>query len=353
LLPLLVALKLHLPRPKFRLDIWLLFNVGFPVLMVGTPLMNIALMLLGGTLVFVATSLLVWQLYQMRADAQLTVSRQGEAGAGRKFYLMGLVYFLLGITLGTGMWMGFAQALNIHNILEVHIHANNWGLMSLVFAGLLVDLFPRLSNRQLAWPRSVTPIFWLMSFGALGLVLGPWFNSLFFTIPGLIMHLTATIWLLLNVIVALGRDRRAWTPGLTHMVAAYFWILAPILIAPLIILQVPGIPGAGIERNAPQALVYGWVLQFGLPLIPYFLHTVLYPKKKGAVLGGNRWSLGLMNLGGLSLWISIFAQEQANLFHAGAYVLWSGALLVVLWQSWTILRGSLDRFEEIPNAFQV
>ena len=61
--------------------------------------------------------------------------------------------------------------------IEVHIHANNWGLMSLVFAGLLIDLYPQFTGRELAWPRSVKAIFWLMSWGALGLVLGPWTGS--------------------------------------------------------------------------------------------------------------------------------------------------------------------------------
>jgi hypothetical protein len=31
---------------------------------------------------------------------------------------------------------------------------------------------------------------------------------------------------------------------------------------------VSGCPGAGIEQNAPQALIYGWVLQFGYALLP-------------------------------------------------------------------------------------
>ena len=82
-------------------------------------------------------------------------------------------------------------------------------------------------------PRSVTPIFWMMTLGALGLVLGPWFSSKAFTVPGLILHLSATIWLLLNVVKPLWGDRQAWSqPGLWHLVTAYFWILAPVLVAP-------------------------------------------------------------------------------------------------------------------------
>lgn len=85
--------------------------------------------------------------------------------------------------------------------------------MALVFAGLLVDLYPDFAKRPLAWSRSVTPIFWMMTLGALGLVLYPWLHSLWFAVPGLILHLGATIWLLLNVVKPLWGDRRAWTAG--------------------------------------------------------------------------------------------------------------------------------------------
>src|SRR5690606_19019145 len=98
--------------------------------------------------------------------------------------------------------------------IEVHIHANNWGFMALLFAGLLVDLYPSFAGRSLAWPRSITPIFWAMTLGALLLVLGPWFQSNLFSVPGLILHLSATIWLLLNVIKPLLGEYQLWTPGI-------------------------------------------------------------------------------------------------------------------------------------------
>jgi hypothetical protein len=81
----------------------------------------------------------------------------------------------------------------------------------------------------------------MMTIGAFGLVLGPWFKSNYFSVPGLVLHLSATIWLLMNIIKPLLGDRNAWSqPGIWHLVAAYFWILAPVLVAPLIILGVPG-----------------------------------------------------------------------------------------------------------------
>jgi hypothetical protein len=66
-----------------------------------------------------------------------------------------------------------------------------------------------------------------------------------------------------------------WSVGIIHILSSYVWIIAPVLVAPLIILQVPGFPGAGIERNAPQALVYGWALQFAYGFIPLLLRPWL------------------------------------------------------------------------------
>ncbi len=224
---------------------------------------------------------------------------------------------------------------------EVHIHANNWGFMTLVFAGLLVDMYPTWAGRPLAWPRSITPIFWLLTVGALGLVLGPWVGSNLFSVPGILLFLSGTIWLLLNVIKPLWGDRQAWLqPGLWHIVTAYFWILAPVLVAPLIILGVPGFPGAGIERSAPQALIYGWVLQFGYAFIPYFFYRLFQPNEP-AELGGSWFSLLTVNLGGVFLWAGIFLTEYQGLLHGAAYLLWALSMIPIILSLWRIARKGL------------
>jgi len=76
---------------------------------------------------------------------------------GRSFYLAGLSYLLLGIIVGSGLWFGWDTALRMAVPIEIHIHANNWGFMALVFAGLIVDLYPGFTGRTLAWPRSIQP----------------------------------------------------------------------------------------------------------------------------------------------------------------------------------------------------
>ncbi|MDA0245888.1 MAG: hypothetical protein OT477_20945 [Chloroflexi bacterium] len=340
-LPALMALHDQRPRPAFSWPMWLLLNGGLLTLMVGIPLVNAGLIITGGTLIFVATSLLMWHLWQLRPAPTSTAGHSPT----RKFYLTGLAYFLFGIFVGTGLWFGWPEALNIAVPLEVHIHANNWGLMSLVFAGLILDYYPQFAGRPLAWPRTITPIYWLMTLGALGLVLGPWTGSLWFTVPGLVMHLVATLLVVVNMVKPLWGNTAVWSPGMWHLTTAYIWILAPVMVAPLIILGVPGFPGMGVEQNAPQALIYGWVLQVGFALVPYLFRLFFAPRQP-ARLGGNWFSLAAVHLGGVLLWLGIFFVDARAMLHGGAYALWAVAFLPIVWEVGQVMRGAVADWEE-------
>ncbi|MFQ5401023.1 MAG: hypothetical protein ACE5E7_15670 [Anaerolineae bacterium] len=341
LMPMLVAIRHRLPRPHFRWSIWLTLNAGILTLLVGIPLVNIVPILGGGTLVFIATALLVAQLSGMKPTEG---SADNAAHAGRKFYIAGLGYFLLGIIVGTGMWIGWAETLHIAAPVEVHIHANNWGLISLVFAGLLVDMYPVWAKRPFANPQSVNFIFWGMVIGALGLIFGPWFQLKWLLVPGLLLHLAATIWLLVNIIKPLWGERRTWAPGIWHLFLSYFWILAPVAAAPLVLFKIPGIPAGTIETTAPQALIYGWLLQFGFAVIPFFFVRLFQPDKPSQ-LGGTWLSLVLINLGGVFLWASIFIAPAQGILHGIAYLWWTAAMLPVVSQLWHIVRAGLARYE--------
>jgi hypothetical protein len=340
ILPVLVSARAGLPRPKIRWDIWLTLNLGLLILLIGIPPINAVLITTGGTLIFIAAILLMMQLGKLRAT-----NSAAQGSEARKFYLVALAYLLLGILVGTGLWQGWSTWLQIKVPIEVHIHANNWGFMALLFAGLLVDLYPSFAGRSLAWPRSITPIFWAMTLGALLLVLGPWFQSNLFSVPGLILHLSATIWLLLNVIKPLLGERQLRTPGILHLITAYAWILAPVLIAPLIILQVPGFPGAGIEQNAPQALIYGWVLQFGYAIIPLLFRRTFLPDTPPK-LGGNWFSLIAVHLGGISLWAGVFLDEYQSTLHGIAYGLWFVSMLPAAYELWQIVHSGMNNVHD-------
>jgi hypothetical protein len=153
------------------------------------------------------------------------------------------------------------------------------------------------------------------------------------------MHLVATIWLLLNVLIPFRRERKALSIGFLHIVTSYIWLLAPVMVAPLVLFEVPGIPGAVIEQNAPQALIYGWVLQFSYAIVPYLFGRV-FLGVESANLGGSWFSLATVHLGGLFLWLSIFISPAQATLHGIAYALWSASMVPFLTQLWKIMRQS-------------
>ena len=332
-LPLILAWRAGAPAPRFRWSTWLLLNGGLLALLVGIPGVNAVLAYTGGTLIFIAAVLMFEQLRTMPAPAP---AEQSKGPSGEWFYLSGLSFFLVGITVGTGLFFDWGTLLRIKTPLEVHIHANSWGLMSLVFAGLVVDLYPRWAGKSLAWPWSVRPILWLMTFGALGLVLGPWLGSEVVIVPGLLMHLTGTVWLLANIIRPLRGTGLLREPGIWHLMTGYGWQIAPLLVAPFILLKVPGVPGPVIELNAPQALIYGWVLQVGFALLPYLSRRVLLPASVPR-LGGSWLSLGAVHAGSLLLWAGIFIDSVQGWLHGAAYALWTVAMIPIVIDLWCIV----------------
>ncbi len=344
MLPLVVALRARLPKPAIRWDIWATLNGGIMLLLIGIPLVSGVPIFAGGTLIFIATILLIIQLAQLKQTA-VSATDGAAVHDGRKFYIAGLGYFLLGIILGTGMWIGWMEPLRVAVPVETHIHANNWGLMSLVFAGLLIDMYPQWFKRPFPAPQSSNTIFWLMTLGAFGLIFGPWFAAQTLLVVGLVLHLTATLWLLYAVIKPIWGDKKAWTIGVTHLTASYIWILAPVLVAPFVLLGVPGLPGRTIETTAPQALIYGWLLQFAFAALPYALMRLFQPDKTSG-LGGSWFSFWTVNIGSVFLWASIFIASASGVLAGIAYMLWMIAMLPILAQSWRIVRGGLARFED-------
>jgi hypothetical protein len=117
-----------------------------------------------------------------------------------------------------------------------------------------------------------------------------------------------------------------------------------VLVAPLIILGVSGIPGADIEATAPQALIYGWMLQFLYAVTPYFTARWLLHNEK-ARLGGNWLSLITVNLGGIFIWASIFWLDVRDPLHALGYVLFGISLIAAAWETGAITLAALRRVE--------
>ncbi len=303
---------------------WFLLTGGLIVLAIGIPALNQPLTLTGGILVIAATISLV--------------TRLGEGGDGPRtpFYATGLAFLVVGAVIGIGMRLGWSEGLGVEVPIEVHIHANSWGFLSLVFAGLVFDRFDIWTGAQLVVAKSRQAIFWLMSLGALGLVIGPWIGSRVVLVPGLLAHLTATVWLVVGIVRSFSGSAGSWSrPGTWHLVSSYFWLLAPVLVAPLILFEVSGFPGAGIEANAPQALIYGWVLQFGIAVAPALF------ARNGGRLGGNWLSLVAIHAGAVFLWAGIFLEPQ-GILHGIAYALWTAAILPVAIEVAGVARTALE-----------
>jgi hypothetical protein len=338
-LPAFVAGRRGAAAPATRWDIWLLLNAGLVVLLAGMPSVNATLIIAGGTLIFAAVTLLILQLRGIGTG-------QAQGSGSLKFYLAGLVYLLVGILIGTGLWVGWSEPLRIGIPKEAHIHANSWGFAALVFAGLLVDLLPALTGKALASRRTINAIFWAMTLGALGLVLGPWLSgNLFVTVPGLVLHIGATAALLILLARNLHTKSLYARAGAWHLSLSYMWILLPVMLAPLIILDVANVPGVDIEATAPQALIYGWMGQFLFAVTPYFAARWLL-RDPAARLGGNWLSLVTVNLGAALIWASIFLAGVRGPLHAAAYILLGIALVAAAWETGVITVAALRRAEQ-------
>lgn len=334
LLPLLVASLSKKSKPAFRWDVWLTLNVGFISLVAGFAGVNHPMIFAGGTLIFIAALLLLLQLWNIRG---------GEAPASFKFYITGIFYLMVGIIIGTGLWLNWSEALYIKIPLEAHIHANSWGFMSLVFAGLLVDFIPMITGKPLGSKNAIAYIFWGMTLGAFGLVLGPWLGgSLPPTVVGLVMHISATVLLVVEMIRTLNQNGKLNSAGGWHLVSSYAWILLPVMMAPAILLGIfePG----PIESTAPQALIYGWVLQFGIALIPYIARR-FFLKAENPQLGGSWMSLAAVTLGSIFVWASIFLVPMRGILYGIGFALYALALIYPMKELFEIARDGFKKYE--------
>jgi len=343
-LPLLQAARHKVARPKARLDIWLLLNLGLVILIAGIPIVNKAMILTGGTLIFIAAGFLAMQLRQIAQSGKITA----RVDWPRRFYGVGLLYLLVGIIVGAGYWLGWAAPLKIAAPIEVHVHANNWGFLSMIFAGLLFSIAPSLLKRPLASERAAKIIFWGMTIGALGLVSGPWWGgsrSVPVSVFGLLLHMVITAVLVVVIYQAFKAADALKSAGSWHVLLSYLWFFMPMFMAPIVVFHLGSIPGERIEGTAPQALVYGWILQFGMAIVPYFVARYLLKSEKPQ-LGGAWVSLALVNVGSALIWLGIFIHSMEAPLQGAAYLLLALATLVVAMQLWRQIQAVFDRAEQ-------
>jgi hypothetical protein len=333
-LPGLVAMLSGRLRPRMRWDIWLSLNTGFVLLVAGFAGVNQAMILAGGTLIFTAATLFVIQLVQLRS---------GEAPSSLKFHITAMAFLLLGIIVGTGLWLNWGQVLRIAVPLEVHVHANMYGFMAMAFAGLLLDIVPRITGQPIGSKRSIAAIYWGMSLGALLLVIGPWIGGTHGpTSVGLILHLASDAWLAFLMLRALRNGKRLGEAGAWHLIAAYSWILLPTVAVPLMLWNM--LDPSTVESIAPQGLIYGWVLQFGIAVVPYLARRLAL-KQNESRLGGSWLSLGSATLGSILVWLSILIAPLRGLLYGVGFAFFAVALIPLLVELVGIARDRLEEAE--------
>ena len=112
--------------------------------------------------------------------------------------------------------------------------------------------------------------------------------------------------------------------------------------APFIMLRI--VEGGPIESTAPQALIYGWVLQFGIALIPYIARR-FFLKGENPQLGGSWVSLASATAGSLFVWASIFIVPARGVLYGIGFALFAVALIHPLKELVEIARTGLQKIE--------
>lgn len=343
LLPVLTARGLKLPRPGMNWPTWLAYNTGLIILLIGLPIVDRWMIITGGTLIFAAILMLMKDLIDLRREA---IAREGHevctSYATTRFYLGGLFYLLIGVLVGTGMWIGWSEPLGIAIPKEVHVHSNLWGYTAIIFAGLLFELFPQLRQRKIFGKSMEMLVFGSMFIGASGLVIGPWLDIGWPAVAGIILHTVGILTLLGYLIHLLVQKHELRRPGHAHIISSFIWLLVPVIVAPYIVAKASeDFPVEEVAGGGGPILIYGWILTFLAAAIPYFV-----PKSRtvsqAPTLGGSWFSLVSMHLGGILFWTALFLPSVQNLLRAGAFFFWFLGIIPMLKNSFGWIRANAD-----------
>ncbi len=297
-LPGLVAAKLGIQPPGRAMNttLWLLVNASFALLLYAMPLGLSLLAAIAAGGVFLAIVLLLASFHLRGACPPF------GARAGARFFVMGPIFFLFGIFMAVSMLLGWPARGGFFGELEGHVHANVWGFLALIVAGVLLERIPAAVGSPLRWPRLVTYTSWLLILGGVGLVIGPWLGVLPLTMGGIAVYIVGTVTLLANLAATAVAGRR-WTANIVHLLIAYLWMIVPAAVAPIVLAVTGKLPTGKVEAAAVSGLIAGWVLQIVLGALPLRLREL---RHLTAGWDGCWGSVALLNLGVLSIWVSAF-----------------------------------------------
>ncbi len=301
-LPSLVAAKLG-TKPPGRVAngiLWLLMNASFALLLYSMPQGLSQLAAIAAAGIFAAVVFMLATLHRRGACPPF------GARAGMRFFIAGPLFFLIGILMAMSMLLNWPAPGGFFGKLEAHVHANVWGFLALVVAGVLLERIPAAVGKPLRWPHLVPVTSWLVIVGALGLVAGPWLAILPLTLVGIVVYITGTILLLTNLTATILVGRH-WTANIAHLLIAYVWMIVPAVIAPTLLVITGKLPTGRVEAAAVTGLITGWVLQVALSGLSLRLRDV----RNHATGWDGCWvCLIALNLGVLLIWISAFVSSS-------------------------------------------
>jgi cytochrome c oxidase cbb3-type subunit I len=341
-LPGLLARRLGLPgrAPGETWLQWALLNGGFLLIIAGLVGIDAWTAAAGATLVFVA----VWRLLNGILAAWKASGRTWRDSV--RFYATAPLYLMTGIVAALGLLFNWWAPGGRQGWVEVHVHANVWGFLALVVAGMLSDIFPALVGGPMARPGWTGRIYTLLNLGLIGLIVGPWVNYHVITVAGLVTYFVGTAHLILNLALTLLARRKA-TPASLHMPLAYLWMIVPAFFAPFIVMAPQFVHPAAVESAATQGLVNGWVLGMVMGALPLVLRTrggrndgtVFTAEPNGQ--DGTWVSLVGLNLGVALVWATavVTAPTAVQVLTIGGYTLIAAAWIPFLRRIWPLVTG--------------
>jgi hypothetical protein len=336
------------PTARGRWLQWLTLNASYPLVLLGMATGTLATAAVGATGVLIALALLVASVYRTGGRK----SKRDAAGEGLRRYYAVAPWFL-----GVGILAALGMLLNLHGpggyfgSLEAHVHANVWGFLALVAAGTLLAVIPALADAELRYPKLVPVTFWGVTLGAVGLVAGPWLAVNPLTMAGLATYVVGTLALLANLVGTWRGEGCRRDSRFAHVIGAYVWLVFPVPWAPLVLLFPETVPAAGIEAAAIVGLVFGWMLQLAMALLPSVAVALRETpgdvrQSIGEVAHRPPW-LGVVavNAGMLALWTTAFPAFGAveEPLRLGGYALVGIAWLGFLPGLWRALLGEAEK----------
>lgn len=324
---------------------WLALNAGFPLLLVGMATSSTTTAVTGGTAILTALVLLL-------ASATRTVLGESSSGLLGRYYVVAPSFLVVGI------FAAFGLLLNVHGpggyfgTIEAHVHANVWGFLALVVAGTLLAITPEVAGVTLRYPRLTRVTFWGLVVGAAGLVAGPWLAVHALTFTGLAVYVVGTVALLVNVVATRRSNGCEPDSRFAHVLGAYLWLVFPVPWAPLVLLFPDVVPAVAIETAAIDGLVFGWMLQLAMGLLPSVATAfhddgpVAIPKAVASSPHRPSWTgVVTVNVGMLAIWLTAVPTlaDVAELLTLGGFTLVAVAWLRFLPGLWRVLVGGSER----------